>query len=172
MYGLPNTSAHAAAKGGVGSATWSWAEELKPHGITVNCFRGGVRSPSMSDFMTNLRAEVERAGPGQPTTPKDLGFHEPSEAAPIIVWLATDEAASVTGCYFGLDGPLLTFWQPAPPQGAAWHFPHFTVEEVARAVPRILARKAPKPWPEDLIVTTMDVGFRGAQRNATAQSTP
>lgn len=155
MYGLPGMSAHAAAKGGVASATWSWAEELRPFGITVNCFRGGVRSVSMARSVDSFnrhqsREESERAD-------RDYGFYEPDEAAPLIVWLASSEARDVTGCYLGIDGPRISYWDPMPPAGAAWSHPRWRVEGMGAAMHSMLATRPRRMRGEELLVTAAGV---------------
>jgi hypothetical protein len=41
---------------------------------------------------------------------RELGFFEAEAAAPLAVWLASDEASSVTGQFVGIDGPKITIW--------------------------------------------------------------
>jgi NAD(P)-dependent dehydrogenase (short-subunit alcohol dehydrogenase family) len=109
-FGMPGASHHAATKGGVLAATYSWAEELSPHGITVNAIRGGVLSANMQRFIDQV-ALVAKSDPQQgPKSARDLGFYDPEEAAPLAVWLASDNAASVTGWFLGIDGEVVTIY--------------------------------------------------------------
>ncbi|HEX5116157.1 MAG TPA: SDR family oxidoreductase [Pseudonocardiaceae bacterium] len=104
----PGQSVHAATKGGVIAASLAWAEELAPHGITVNCVRGGVSS----DGSRTLIEAVRRSR--SPADDRALGFFPAEEAAELVVWLATPEAAHVTGRFIGIDGNTVTVWGPAP----------------------------------------------------------
>src|ERR1700722_16987658 len=102
-YGGPGASAHAASKGGALAATYSWASELRPYGITVNGIRGGVQSPGMRRFMAGvgLLGAHELA---DDTQLRNLGFYRRDEAWPLAVWLASDAARDITGLHIGIDG--------------------------------------------------------------------
>jgi NAD(P)-dependent dehydrogenase (short-subunit alcohol dehydrogenase family) len=109
---LPGESLHAATKGAVLAATFCWAAELEPFGITVNAVRGGVRSPGTAELIRTIRRRLGDAG-SEIVTDRELGFFEPEEGAPLIVWLASDAAAGITGQFIGIDGPKLTVWAQA-----------------------------------------------------------
>lgn len=110
----PGQSVHAATKGGVVAASLAWAEELAPHGITVNCVRGGVRSEGSRTLIDRIRQDRLDNGLDVPADDGDLGFHPAEEAAELVVWLATPDAAHVTGRFIGIDGGTVTVWG-APP---------------------------------------------------------
>lgn len=103
-FGSPGASAHAASKGGALAATYSWAEELKPYEITVNAIRGGVQSQGMRVFLDGMGLLPEGAAEPSDEQWRALGFYTRAEAAPLAVWLASDDAADVTGWYIGIDG--------------------------------------------------------------------
>jgi NAD(P)-dependent dehydrogenase (short-subunit alcohol dehydrogenase family) len=152
IYGLPGDSAHAAAKGGVGSAFVSWAEELRGHNITVNAVRGGVRSQYTDVHVASFdHATRERR------SAKEYGFFEPEEAAPLVVWLASEAAQDVTGRYIGIDGPRISFWQPGPPEPSVFHFPSWSVDEIEAAVRPVLSGLRPAMKGEHLLLTGVDL---------------
>jgi 3-oxoacyl-[acyl-carrier protein] reductase len=103
-YGIPGASAHSASKGGALSATISWAEELRPHGITVNAIRGGVQSPGMRDYVAGTDRFDERYTSGDLEVLRELGFYRRDEAAPLPVWLASESASDVSGFHIAIDG--------------------------------------------------------------------
>jgi len=105
-----NESLHGATKAGILAATWVWALELAPHGITVNAVRGGVRSPGTVPLIQAIRRQLGDAGTLNEVSDRDLGFFEPEEAAPLVVWLASERAAGITGQFVGIDGPKITIW--------------------------------------------------------------
>lgn len=148
MYGMPGAGAHAAAKGGLASALWSWSDELVPHGIRVNALRGYVRS-AMSDPSWSL-ADDDAAGA------QERGFQSAS-AAPLIVWLASDDSADVTGHYLGIDGARATIWEPKPPDTAVFCFPGWTPEDLARTLGPILRRRPARPRIDALISELADL---------------
>ncbi len=102
-YGIPGASAHAASKGGALSATYSWATELLPHGITVNGIRGAVWSPGMQTYVERMGI-LKKGAEGDDAIVRELGFYRREEAAPLAVWLASDSAKDVTGFHIGIDG--------------------------------------------------------------------
>ena len=49
-----------------------------------------------------------------------------------MAFLASDEAANVTGLYLGIDGPRITVWEPNLPGTAVFAYPQWTAEDIAR----------------------------------------
>lgn len=135
LYGMPQMGGHAASKGGVLAATFTWAEELAPHGITVNALRGGVASPNMDLVLSGTVLAGERSGS---PSPADLGFHDPDFAAPLAVWLASDAACDVTGWHLGIDGEVVTVYGRSPQLVQLRTSGSWTVEELqARLGPAV-----------------------------------
>lgn len=85
LYGLAGQVNYAAAKAGIASMTIVLGRELKKYGVTVNAI-----APRARTRMTE--AVLERIGPTD-------GFDEwePGNIAPIVAWLAGDDAQDVTG---------------------------------------------------------------------------
>ncbi len=92
---------YAAAKAGVRGLTWHLARELAPHGITVNAVAPWL---TLTERIKTLRSpEVDAALKAQ--TP--LGrFAEPQEVADAVRFLASDEAAYVTGATLDVNGGM------------------------------------------------------------------
>ncbi len=139
ILGAAGQSVHATAKAGLLNALWSWSDELKPHGVTVNGVRGYVRS-LLTDQGFDVEAhdfDAPRTGPELPT--------EPSEAGELVAWLASPEASDVTGAYIGLDGPRVTYWEPKLPDVAVFNHPRWSAEELERSFGPIVRRRPPRP---------------------------
>lgn len=105
LYGNVGQSNYGAAKAGIAAFTVIVSQELERYGVTVNAI-----SPSARTRMT------EQAF-GEITTPKD-GFDVfgPQNIAPIVAYLASDDASGITGQVFGVQGgsiALLQGWTPA-----------------------------------------------------------
>jgi NAD(P)-dependent dehydrogenase (short-subunit alcohol dehydrogenase family) len=146
ILGAPGESAHAAAKSAVLGCIWSWSDELKAHGITVNGVRGYVRS-LLTDPEFDVSVYDFETGRGAGTLPT-----EPADAGEIVAWLASPDAADITGTYLGLDGPRLTVWEPKLPDTAVFRDPAWTVEDLARSVGPILRRRGRRPSMTDQLM--------------------
>ena len=92
---------YAAAKGGVNTLTKALARELAPHAIAVNAVAPGlVDTPLHAKFTNDVQAIFDRVVPKVP-----LGrAGTPADVAAWIVFLASDQAAYVTGQVIEVDG--------------------------------------------------------------------
>jgi 3-oxoacyl-[acyl-carrier protein] reductase len=91
---------YAASKAGLVGLARSFARELASRGITANVVAPGPVSTDMTDALSEARrAEMTAAVP--------LGrFATPDEVAAAITFLASPEAASITGVVLPVDGGL------------------------------------------------------------------
>ncbi|MEO1199234.1 MAG: 3-oxoacyl-ACP reductase family protein [Pseudomonadota bacterium] len=109
--GWPNYGVYAATKAGIIMFTQSAANDLAPHGITVNCVCPGVTDTAMLDYETEhwakeygltidqMEAEWVKNIP--------LGrMQTADEQAGIVSWIASDEAAYLTGVSLSCAGGM------------------------------------------------------------------
>lgn len=98
--GLLGSAAYSSAKAGVIGLTKALARELAPQKITVNAIcPGPVQTAMTADMPEGLREQALRLVP--------LGrFAQPEEIAAAVVYLASDEAAFITGEILDVDGGL------------------------------------------------------------------
>ncbi len=99
--GSQNQSIYAASKAGVACFSKSIAAELGSKGITVNCVApGATKTPAMIRYLTEnpdreklflARVPLRRLG-----TPEDIAY--------MIAFLASDEAAYITGQEYSVNG--------------------------------------------------------------------
>jgi len=95
IYGNPGQSNYGAAKMGIAAFTNIVALEVARYGVTVNAV-----APVALTRMT------EGLGPA-PETDEQREARAPHWIAPIVTWLASDEAAGVTGRVFEASGQFL-----------------------------------------------------------------
>ena len=95
IYGNPGQTNYGAAKAGIAAFTNIAALEMKRYNVTVNAV-----APVALTRMT------EGLGPA-PETDEEREARSPRWIAPIVTWLASDEAAEVTGRVFEASGQVL-----------------------------------------------------------------
>jgi NAD(P)-dependent dehydrogenase (short-subunit alcohol dehydrogenase family) len=97
-------AAYTASKSALLMLTRAFALELAPHGIRVNCVAPGVTETGMN---AAVRADPERAAALLAAIP--LGrFATPEEQAAAVCFLASADAAYITGALLPIDGGWLT----------------------------------------------------------------
>jgi 3-oxoacyl-[acyl-carrier protein] reductase len=90
---VPNSSLYAASKGAIDTLTLALAKELGPRKIRVN-----MVAPGYTDTEGNRDFVGSEAGAGMvASTPLGARFGKPEEIAPAVVFLASDDAAWLTG---------------------------------------------------------------------------
>jgi 3-oxoacyl-[acyl-carrier protein] reductase len=101
MSGQGGQTNYAAAKAGVIAFTKSLAKEVGSRNITVNCIAPGFIPTALTDTLPDEQKQaITKATP--------LGrFGTPEEVAYAVSFLASDEAAFITGATLSVDGGLV-----------------------------------------------------------------
>lgn len=102
---------YAAVKAGIVAIAWTWALELARDNVTVNAVVP-VALTRMVASIPKLAEAVAAAERGEPV-PDELrrtGLGTPEDVAALVVYLASDAAAHVTGQALGLAGFKLSLW--------------------------------------------------------------
>lgn len=98
--GSPGQPNYAAAKAGILGLTYSSAVGLQKYNITVNAIMPGAATRMTdtipADRMPGWSGVTSETSEGSP--------RDPSNVAPIVAFLASDDAANVTGQCFGASG--------------------------------------------------------------------
>lgn len=100
--GGPGSWHYAAAKGGIHTVTKGWAREFAPFGITVNCVSPGVIDTPFHERFSSperIRQMVSEVPLGRIGKPEDV--------APLVVFLASDQASYITGQVIEVNGGQL-----------------------------------------------------------------
>ena len=99
--GGPGASIYAASKGALTTLTRGWAKELGPQGIRVNALCPGLIGTSFHDTFSKPEGRAAVAG----NTPLRREGH-PDEVAAAVAFLASDDAAFLTGLNMDINGGL------------------------------------------------------------------
>jgi len=101
---VPNSCLYSATKGAIDTITKALAKELGPRNIRVNTV-----APGLVDTEGNRSSgfvESPAGDAGAAATPLGTRFGKPQEIAPVVVFLASDDAAWLTGERISASGGL------------------------------------------------------------------
>jgi 3-oxoacyl-[acyl-carrier protein] reductase len=97
LHGNPGQSNYAMAKAGIIGFTKTAAKELARFGATVNAISPNAETRMIASIPPERREQLAAAIP--------MGrFADPSEMAAAVAFLASDEAAYITGVVLPVDG--------------------------------------------------------------------
>ena len=150
---------YAAAKAGIVGMVRTWALELKKAGITVNAVIP-VAATAMTATVPYFAAAIEADAKGE-TMPdffrKTLGFGTIGDVAPLVAFLASDEAAAFTGQAIGIGGDRLQVYTHPDAAVTEYHEGGWSYGDLVAAFAGPLAGSAQSvgermpPLPEDLV---------------------
>ncbi|MYM18974.1 SDR family oxidoreductase [Brevibacterium sp. 5221] len=100
LYGVAGQANYSAAKAGLVGLARSITREVGARGITANVVAPGfVRTDMTEELPEKQQQEYLSAIPAK-------RFAEPSEVAKVVRWVASDEAAYISGAVIPVDGGL------------------------------------------------------------------
>ena len=109
LKGTPGCSAYGAAKAGVTGFTRVIAYELAAHNITVNMISPGADTRMNWDIAEPIKDMMIAYGFAS-ATPESGADKGPEHVAPVVTYLASEEAGYVNGQIVGIIGSHLQLW--------------------------------------------------------------
>ncbi|MCY4276953.1 MAG: SDR family oxidoreductase [Gammaproteobacteria bacterium] len=134
LLGSIGQSNYSAAKGGILSLTLVQAAELARYGVTANALAPQARTGMTEDVFGEMMK-----------VPDDGSFdvYHPDNAAPLVVWLASEASSHVTGRCFEIFGGKLSIadgWRSGPMRDKA---ARWDADELTDAVNDLLGQAEP-----------------------------
>jgi len=142
---------YAAAKEGIAGLTRTLARDLGRYGVTANCIRPRAASrltisPQMQEAARRSREAGLRTDASDAVSMMER--MQPEHVAPFVVYLCTDEAATINGRDFLVGGPQIsmvtqpefgkTIWNPS----GSW-----TLDELIQVFPATIGQGLRNQWP-------------------------
>ena len=136
LQGSVGQSNYAAAKAGIAALTLNQAAELARYGITANAIAPAART-GMTTAVESIAQRMAKPEDGS------FDYWAPENVSSLLVWLASAEAASVSGKVFEAEGGKISIadgWRKGPEvdKGDRW-----APAEVGQAVEKLLAEAVP-----------------------------
>ena len=148
LYGNSGQANYGAAKDGIAGFTRAIARDLGRYGVTVNAISPGANS-RMTQTVPQSARDI-RASSGiqanSAVTPLELN-RDPEDVAPMVAWLASDEAAHVNGHVFHLTEGLVSLMNNPEPVKTIHKESRWTVEELAKVFPATIGLELFNPAP-------------------------
>jgi NAD(P)-dependent dehydrogenase (short-subunit alcohol dehydrogenase family) len=126
---------YAAAKAGIVAFARTWAMELAKANVTVNAVVPNAAT-SMTRTIPFLAPHVDSLdrGDGIPSiVRRQASFGPPEDCAGLVVWLASDASAGVTGQAIGIGGDRLSLWSHPAEIRSAFHDGGWDADAIAEA---------------------------------------
>ena len=148
LYGNSGQANYGAAKDGIAGFTRVVARDMGRYGVTANSI-----SPSAATRMiTSIPDEARelRAARGISTGASVTMRGQADDVAPMVTWLASDEAQHVNGQVFHVTEGLITLLNQPEPVKTIQKDGKWTVEEIARVFPATIGLELYNPAPSQV----------------------
>ncbi|MGD0593044.1 MAG: SDR family NAD(P)-dependent oxidoreductase [Acidimicrobiales bacterium] len=119
LFGSAGQANYAAAKGAIATLTITLAREYERFGVTVNAIAPRART----------RMTTSALGPLEPQ-PGAFDSWAPENVAPVVVWLASEAAAGISGQFFVVWGGAVHLVAPYTPVASLQREGAWTVSEL------------------------------------------
>ena len=120
-FGVQGQSTYSAAKEGITGFARSVARDMAKYGTTCNIIRP----------VAAWRGAQQRSN--------TVDVNQPSDIAPLVVYLASEQADNINGCIFEVwHGHVGIFVDPPPVEQVVWKDGQWTPEELMKVLPETL----------------------------------
>ncbi|MBN1614606.1 MAG: SDR family NAD(P)-dependent oxidoreductase [Deltaproteobacteria bacterium] len=140
---------YSAAKEGIVGFTRTVARDMGRYGVTCNAIR--PRAATRLTVTEELRQAMERARASGVAMPTEAGLDltklDPEAIAPIVVYLATDEAANINGCTFLVMAGQIAIYSEPIPMKTIIKDGQWTLDDLSKLMPSTLAAGLINPSP-------------------------
>ncbi|MFJ2114352.1 MULTISPECIES: SDR family oxidoreductase [unclassified Streptomyces] len=129
---------YAAAKAGIAAMVRTWAMELAKAGITANAVVPNAATEmtrTMPLFAPYIDAYENDGVPFPDALRKGLAFGVAEDCAGLVVFLASEAAADITGQCVGIGGDKLSLWSHPQEVSAAYRDGGWSADAIAAAWP-------------------------------------
>ncbi|MEV2221659.1 SDR family NAD(P)-dependent oxidoreductase [Nocardia vinacea] len=126
---------YAAAKAGIAAMARTWAMECAKAGVTVNAIIPNAAT-AMTETIPFLAPYVEGMKNGEPipsVVRRAASFGTPEDVAGLVVFLASDASAGITGQCIGIGGDRLSLWSHPSEIRSAFLDGGWTADAIAEA---------------------------------------
>lgn len=152
LLGNPSQSNYGAAKAGIAAMTIIVALEMARYNVRCNCIAPAARTRLSTDATPSLKPLVEGI-----SVPGGFDFMAPENMAPLVAYLASDEAKDVNGEVFRSMGDRIWFLR-------GWHNvdtvakgnARWTAGELGPVIKKMVAKAPPR---DDLTSPYKDAGI-------------
>lgn len=105
-------TSYAAAKAGIAAMARTWSMELARAGVTVNAVVPTALTAMTATIpaLTELSEQAARGEALDDSVRQTMGIGGPEDVAPLIVYLASEASAGITGQCIGIGGDRLSLW--------------------------------------------------------------
>jgi NAD(P)-dependent dehydrogenase (short-subunit alcohol dehydrogenase family) len=137
LLGIPGQANYGAAKAGIAGFTQIVSMEMARYGVTVNAIAPGARTRMTEQTFGELTVPD---GAFDPLAPENI--------APLVAYLCSDRAASITGQVFGITGGLVQVYQGWTPVAEEDKGERWTPQELAERIPALFGDRPTAYAPE------------------------
>ena len=126
---------YAAAKAGIAAMARTWAMELARAEVTVNAIipNAVTAMTATVPFLAPYAEMVEKGEPIPSEVRRAISFGTPEDCAGLVVFLASDRSASITGQCIGIGGDRLSLWSHPAEVSSAFKDGGWDADAIAEA---------------------------------------